>query len=44
MSQWAEIRHMHVVDGVPKREIARRLGLDRKTVERALSQPTAPEG
>jgi transposase len=44
MSQWAEIRHMHVVDGVPKREIARRLGLDRKTVERALSQSTAPVG
>ena len=28
MSQWAEIRHLHLVDGVPKKEIARRLKLD----------------
>ena len=27
MSQWAEIRQMHVVDGVPKKQIAERLGL-----------------
>ena len=25
VSQWAEIRQMHLVDGVPKKEIARRL-------------------
>ena len=25
MSQWAEIRHLHLVEGVPKEEIARRL-------------------
>ena len=25
MSQWAEIRHLHLVEGVPKKEIARRL-------------------
>ena len=30
MSQWAEIRQMHVVDGVPKKQIAERLGLDIK--------------
>ena len=35
MSQWAEIRHMHAADGVPKKEIARRLRLDVKTVRRA---------
>lgn len=44
MSQWAEIRHLHMVEGVPKREIARRLHLDRKTVERALAQATPPPG
>ena len=24
MSQWAEVRHLHLVEGVPKKEIARR--------------------
>ena len=42
MSQWAEIRHMHLVEGVPKKEIARRLLLDVKTVRRAVDQPTPP--
>ena len=42
MSQWAEIRHLHLVDGVSKREIARRLQLDIKTVRRAVDQQTAP--
>ena len=42
MSQWAEIRQMHVVDGVPKKQIAERLGLDIKTVRRAVAQTTAP--
>ena len=42
VSQWAEIRHMHVADGVPKKEIARRLGLDVKTVRRAVQRETAP--
>ena len=28
MSQWAEVRHLHLVEGVPKKEIARRLRLD----------------
>ena len=32
MSQWAEIRHLHLVEGVAKKEIARRLQLDVKTV------------
>ena len=43
MSQWAEIRHLHLVEGVPKKEIARRLHLDVKTVRRAVDQPTPPE-
>ena len=41
MSQWAEIRHLHLVDGVPKKEIARRLKLDVKTVRRAVERQTA---
>jgi hypothetical protein len=39
VSQWAEIRQMHLVEGVAKREIARCLGLDIKTVRRALPAP-----
>ncbi len=42
VSQWSEVRHMHLVDGIPKREIARRLGLDIKTVRRALKKEKAP--
>jgi transposase len=42
MSQWAEIRAMCVVDGVPKKEVARRLGLDVKTVRRALAAAAPP--
>ena len=42
MSQWAEVRHLHVVEDVPKKEIARRLKLDVKTVRRAIGRPTPP--
>ena len=42
MSQWAEIRHLHLVEKVPKKEIARRLKLDVKTVRRAVGRPTPP--
>ena len=42
MSQWAEIRHLHLVEGVSKKEIARRLRLDIKTVRRAVGRPTPP--
>ena len=41
MSQWAEVRHLHLVEGVPKKEIARRLRLDVKTVRRAVDKQTA---
>ena len=34
MSQCTEIRHLHPVEGVPKKENARRLQLDVKTVRR----------
>ena len=39
MSTRAEIRHMHIVDGVPKKEVARRLGVDVKTVRRHVGGP-----
>lgn len=42
VTQWAEIRHMHLVDGVPKKEIARRLGVNVKTVRSALKRETPP--
>ena len=41
MSQWAEVRHLHLVEGVPKKEIARRLQLDVKTVRRAVDPADA---
>jgi len=42
VSQWAEIRHMYLTDHVPKREVARRMGVDVKTVRRALERTDAP--
>ena len=42
MSQWAEIRQMHLAEGVSKKEIARRLQLDVKTVRRAVGRPKPP--
>ena len=38
MSQWAELRHLHLVEGEPKKALARRFGIDVKTVRRALEQ------
>lgn len=42
VSQWAEIRHMYFADHIPKKQIARRLGVDVKTVRRALEREEAP--
>ena len=42
MSQWAEIRHPYLVEGVPKKGIARRLKLDVKTVRRAIGRSMPP--
>ena len=39
--EWAEIRTL-ARDGVSQREIARRLGINRRTVARALSSDTPP--
>ena len=42
VSQWAEIRHMNMVQQIPKKEIARRLELNVKTVRRALDSSEPP--
>ena len=38
MPQWAKTQHMPPVDGVPKKQITRGLGLDVTTVRRAVAQ------
>ena len=42
VEQWAEIRRMHLVDGVSIREIGRRTGLHRETIRRALASERPP--
>ena len=41
MSEWAEVRAL-VADGVSQREIAARLGMNRRTVKRLAEAPRAP--
>ncbi|WP_407043419.1 helix-turn-helix domain-containing protein, partial [Gordonia amicalis] len=43
VEQWAEIRRLHRSEGVPIKEIARRLGVARNTVRAALASDTAPK-
>ena len=42
MDDWAEIRHLFSTEKVSKREIARRLGISRGTVDRALAEDRSP--
>jgi transposase len=42
LEDWAEIRRLHRAEAVPIKEIARRLGVARNTVRRALASDTAP--
>lgn len=42
VEQWAELRRMHVVEGVAIKEIARRTGLARNTVRAALRSEAPP--
>lgn len=42
MEDWAEIRRLHRAEGVPIKEIARRLGVARNTVRAALASDRAP--
>ncbi len=43
MEDWAEIRRLHRAEGVPIKEIARRLGVARNTVRSALRAPGPPK-
>lgn len=43
MEDWAEIRRLHRAEGVPIKEIARRLGVARNTVRGALSSDRPPK-
>jgi len=43
VSQWAEMRHLFLVEEVAKKEIARRIGVDVRTVRRALEHETPPK-
>ena len=43
MEDWAEIRRLRRAEGVPIREIARRLGVSRNTVRAALSSDRPPK-
>ena len=42
VSQWAEIRQMHMVQQIPKKQVAHRLGVNVKTVRRALERSEPP--
>lgn len=42
MENWAEIRRLHRAEGVPIKEIARRLGVARNTVRAALASDRPP--
>jgi transposase len=43
VEDWAEIRRLHRAEGVPIREIARRLGVARNTVRAALASDRPPK-
>lgn len=43
MEDWAEIRRLHRAEGVPIKEIARRLGIARNTVRAALNSDRPPK-
>jgi transposase len=43
VEDWAEIRRLHRAEGVPIKEIARRLGVARNTVRAALSSDRPPQ-
>ncbi len=42
LEEWAEVRRLHRAEGVPIKEIARRLGLARNTVRSALRADAPP--
>ena len=42
VEDWAEIRHLHAAEGLSVRAIAKRLGVARDTVARAVASPSPP--
>lgn len=42
MEDWAEIRRLHLAEGLPIKEIARRLGLARNTIREAVRSSVPP--
>jgi transposase len=43
VEDWAEIRRLHLAEGIPIKEIARRLGLARNTVREAVRSSVPPK-
>ncbi|WP_166783956.1 helix-turn-helix domain-containing protein [Cryobacterium sp. Hz9] len=43
VQDWAEIRHLHVSEGMSVRAIAKQLGLSRTTVTRAVHSAGPPQ-
>jgi len=43
VEQWAELRRLHVIERVGIRELARRFGVDRNTVRRAIRSADPPK-
>jgi len=42
LESWVMIKHLHK-DGVPKSRIAEELGLDRRTVDKAINEDKPPQ-
>jgi transposase len=42
VEEWAEIRRLHKIEGLSQRAIARRLGVNRRTVAKALASSVPP--
>ena len=43
MEDWAEIRRLHRSEGMPIKAIARRMGISKNTVKRALAAQEPPK-
>ena len=43
MEDWAEIRRLHRAEGMPIKAIARRMGISKNTVKRALAAEEPPK-
>lgn len=43
LEDWALIRRLHLGEGVPKAQIAKRLGISRNTVAKAIASEVPPK-